>query len=86
MGLTRAQRDYAEADAKAKAFTAANPVGTLVRFWPGVRAGEGRESAIRSDAWALLSGHVIVCVEAYPGGIDIGHVEPIAVPQEGNKR
>jgi hypothetical protein len=29
---------------------------------------------------------MIVCVEGYPGGIDIGHVEPIAEPQEGNKR
>ena len=75
MTLSREQREYGEANAKAKAFSLANPPGTPVRFWPGARLGEGQFSRIRSSAWALLSGQAIVCVDGYPGGIALSHVE-----------
>jgi hypothetical protein len=51
------------------------PVGTPVRYWPGVRAGEGRESVTRTPAW-LVGGHTTcVSVDGYPGGIALTHVE-----------
>jgi hypothetical protein len=51
------------------------PIGTPVRFWPGVKDGPGRESKTKSPAW-LLGGHT-PCVECegYGGGIALTHVE-----------
>ena len=54
------------------------PVGTPVRYWPGVREGEGRESITRTPVWMLhtSSGDIpLVSVEGYPGGIALTHVE-----------
>lgn len=68
---------HAEATAQADAWNAAHPVGTPVRFWPGVREGEGRPSRTRSVAWA--PGHTpMVLVEGYVGGIILSHVEVVA--------
>lgn len=53
------------------------PEGTAVRFWPGVREGEGRASRTRSKAW-LVSEHGSVLVEDYSGGICLTHVQPEA--------
>jgi hypothetical protein len=75
VSLSRDQREYGEGNTRAERFNAANPIGTPVRYWPGVRDGEGRESVTRSPAWALLSGQAIVCVEGYAGGIALTHVE-----------
>ncbi len=56
-------------------FNRANPVGTPVLFWPGVRKGEGRESKTRTEA-QVLSGHTpVVWVEGYAGCIALTHVE-----------
>ena len=33
------------------------PVGTPVRYWPGVREGEGRESVTRTPAWLEYLGY-----------------------------
>lgn len=61
----------------AEAFNAKYPVGTPVRYWPGVREGAGTESKTRSEAW-LMGGHsVVVKVEGYAGGIALTHVEVI---------
>ncbi|GAA0495209.1 hypothetical protein Ade02nite_19050 [Paractinoplanes deccanensis] len=58
-------------------FNRDDPVGTPVRFWPGVRSGEGIESATRSSA-QILSGHTpVVWVEGHAGCIALTHVEPI---------
>lgn len=50
------------------------PVGTPIRFWPGVREGEGRPSKTRTTAWMTSSGHASVMVEDYTGGIALTHV------------
>lgn len=59
-----------------EAWNRTHPEGTAVRFWPGVREGEGRLSRTRSKAW-LVSEHGSVLVEDYSGGICLTHVEPI---------
>lgn len=68
------QREVADADVAA--WNATHPVGTPVRFWPGVREGEGRPSRTRSVAWA--PGHTpMVLVDGYTGGICLSHVEVV---------
>lgn len=80
---TREERAYARAVGEAADFTARYPVGTPVRYWPGVRdEGSARLSTIRSAAWALLSGQAIVKVAGYPGGIALSHVEPMPQTHE----
>jgi len=60
---------------KTERFNALHPVGTPVRYWPGVRSGEGRESVTRTPAW-VVGGHTpCVSVEGYAGGIALTHIE-----------
>jgi len=69
----------AAAEADARAFNEANPVGrTLVRYWRGVR--EGAPSGVgltRSPAWALSGHTAVVMVEGTSGGIALTHVEVV---------
>jgi hypothetical protein len=59
------------------AFNAIHPVGTPVRYWKGVREGEGRISRTRTPA-QMLGGHTaIVWLEGVSGGIALTHVEPL---------
>lgn len=55
-------------------FNAVCPVGTPVTYWPGTRAGEGREGVTRSRAWILPSGEPVVMIEGYAGGVALSHV------------
>lgn len=63
-------------------FTKAYPTGTPAKYWPV--KGENRfiETAIRSDAWALGHGAVVVKVEGVTGCVDIGHLV-LPEPTEG---
>lgn len=63
-----------EEELLARDFNDAHPVGTRVRYWPGVREGRGRESVTRTPAWAI-AGAALVSVEGFPGGISLTHVE-----------
>lgn len=60
---------------KAQKFNAAHPVGTPVRYWPGLRRGDGIESVTRTPAWAMGGHTAVVSVEGYAGGIALTHVE-----------
>lgn len=57
-------------------FNSVHPVGARVRYWPGVRTGEGASSQTRTPAWNIAQTPV-VSVEGYPGGIALTHVEPL---------
>lgn len=63
------------AEEDARRFNEHYAVGTPVRYWPGLKEGEGRRSKTRSEAWALPSGAAVVMVEGHPGGIALTHVE-----------
>lgn len=63
-----------QAGGKVERFNEQHPVGTPVRYWPGIRSGEGRQSVTRTPAW-LVSGKPCVSVEGYPGGIALTHIE-----------
>ena len=59
-------------------FNAKHPVGTPVRYWTGLREGEGRVGKTRSSA-EVLSGHTaVVWVEGCRGCVALTHVEPDA--------
>lgn len=62
---------------QARLFNDAHPVGTPVRYWRGIRQGEGTLSKTRTPAWALYSGDVVVSVEGSAGGIALTHVEVV---------
>ena len=50
------------------------PVGTPVRYWTGVREGEGKQSKTRSAA-KLLGGHMaVVWIEGVSGCVALSHV------------
>jgi hypothetical protein len=51
--------------------------GVRVRYWSGIREGEGRTSRTRSEAWDLC-GSPVVAVEGHAGGIALTHVQPLA--------
>ncbi len=56
-------------------FNERHPVGTPVRFWPGVKVGEGILSKVRAQA-EILSGHTpVVWVEGCAGCIALTHIE-----------
>lgn len=56
-------------------FNKKHPVGTAVRYWPGIKEGEGIETVTRSSAWVLLSGPSVVAVEGRSGGVALTHIE-----------
>jgi hypothetical protein len=59
----------------AEAWNDAHPTGTPVRYWPGLREGEGIESMTRSHA-TVLGGHTpVVWVEGRGDCIALTHVE-----------
>jgi len=54
------------------------PIGTPVRYWRGIRAGEGRTGVTRSAAM-LLGGHTpVVWIDTTSGAIALTHTEVIA--------
>jgi hypothetical protein len=56
------------------------PIGTPVRYWRDIRAGEGRSGVTRSAA-TLLGGHTpVVWIDNIPGAIDLTDVE-VAIPR-----
>lgn len=56
------------------AWNAANPVGTPVRYWTGMRKGPGEASVTRTEA-SVLGGHTaVVWVEAEGACIALTHV------------
>ena len=62
-------------------FNAAYPVGTLVRYWPGMRYRHpGVESRTRTPAWTIADTPV-VSVKGYPGGIALTHIEVVEDPR-----
>lgn len=69
-----------EAVAAVAKFNTEVPVGSPIVFWPGVRAGAGRESVTRSRAWVLGGHSAVVMVAGYAGGIALTHV--VVLPAE----
>lgn len=51
------------------------PVGTLVRYWPGVREGEGKTGRTRSAVGTVGDGTPVVWIEGEAGCIALTHVE-----------
>lgn len=62
-------------EVEAQRWNAANPVGTRVRYWTGLREGPGAESKTRSEARALSPDHASVWVEGQASCIALSHVE-----------
>lgn len=56
-------------------FNELHPVGTRVRYWTGVREGEGRKGVTTHEA-TLLGGHTPVAwIEGARGCVALTHVE-----------
>lgn len=75
--LTRLEKRKQKAEAEAKAFNEQHEVGTEVRYWTGLREGEGKLSRTRTEA-SVLGGHTsVVWVEDHGACIALSHVEPV---------
>lgn len=61
---------------EAERFNAACPVGTPVRFWPGLRTGPGTVGRVRSGA-VVMSDHASCWVEGQASSINLSHVAPL---------
>ena len=61
----------------AELFTQHHPVGTAVRYWPIRGAPEFEDSKIRSEAWVLGHGAIVVKIEGRTGGVSVGHLQKI---------
>lgn len=76
---TEANFRYREAEAAAEAWNDAHAVGTPVRYWTGLREGDGAVSVTRWPA-SVLGGHTaVVWVEHEGACIALTHVDPIGV-------
>jgi len=64
-------------------WNAAYPVGTEVRYWTGLREGDGRTGATRSEAYDAPGGHPVVFIEGCAGYVALTHVDALAA---GNDR
>jgi len=65
------------AEREARAWNAAHPVGTPVRYWTGAREGEGKRGETRGPA-VVMSDHASVWVTGLVGSVALSHVEPEA--------
>jgi hypothetical protein len=59
----------------AETFSKIAPVGTPVRYYPIRGQQDYFNSRIRSEAWRLDDGHVVVLIERKTGGVAINHLE-----------
>ncbi|MDH6460150.1 hypothetical protein M2302_000301 [Micromonospora sp. A200] len=74
----RRERDMERECRRVELFNAAHPIGTTVRYWKGVREGDGKTSTTRTEA-QLLSGHTaVVWLEGVSGCIALTHIEPVS--------
>lgn len=73
---TRAEQRTARAQRDADRFNKKYPVGTEVRYWTGLREGEGKVSKTRARA-AVMSDHASVWIEGVAGSVSLSHVEPV---------
>lgn len=64
-------------------FNARYAVGTPVVYRPVLGGREAHATRTRSQAWSLGSGHAVVMVEGFIGGVSIEAVEVIPQPQQG---
>lgn len=53
-----------------------NPVGTPVRYWTGLRQGEGKAATTRSEA-SVMCGSAVVWLEGVSGCVALTHVQVI---------
>ena len=61
----------------ADAWNARHPIGTLVRFWPGLRMGDGQVSRTRTAAELLYGTTAVLWVESRGDCIALTHIEAI---------
>lgn len=66
---------------QAQEWNDAHPVGTPVRYWPGMRTGIGRKGVTTSEAWAIGGHTAVVRIDTDSSCIALSHVEPAESPR-----
>lgn len=72
--MTRKRKNAAERVAE---FNAKAPVGTRVRYWPGIREGEGRLGKVRHEAYVFGEVEAVCMVTGQAGCVALSHVEVV---------
>lgn len=65
----------AQAETAARHFNESHPVGGLVRYWKGLRQGDGTVGKTRSEAYVTDSGDAVVFIEGVSGYVALTHVQ-----------
>lgn len=73
---TKAEQKTARLQREADRFNNRHSIGTEVRYWTGLREGDGKVAKTRHQA-VVMGDHVSVWVEGEPSCIALSHVEPI---------
>ena len=75
---TRAEQRAAKLQREADAWNKKHPVGTVVRYWRGMREGEPSGAGRVRHAATVLSGHTVVAwIEGCVGCVCVSHVEAV---------
>jgi hypothetical protein len=64
----------------ADAFNEAHPLGTPVRYWTGIRQGDGQTAVTRTPAQVLGDHTAVVWVTGESSCIALTHVDAVRVP------
>ena len=64
-------------EAEAAAFNERYPVGTLVRYWPGEREGDGLQASTQSTAFVTARRCASVWIDSDHAIAPLSHVEPV---------
>lgn len=75
--MTRREITERKLNREAAARNEKNPVGTMVRYWRGLKQGEpSGTGAVRHEA-TVVSDHVSAWIEGCVGSVSISHVEAV---------
>lgn len=73
--MTRTEKKAAKVQMEVDAFNAAHPVGTRVRYWTGLREGDGKVSTTRSEAESAGEHTAVVWIDGVRGFVALSHVK-----------
>ena len=74
---TRAGQRAAKLQREADQWNARHPLGTVVRYWKGLREGEPSGTGPTRHAAMVMSDHVSVWIEGCVGSVCVSHVEAV---------
>ena len=73
----RAEQRAAKLQREADKWNAKHPLGTVVRYWTGLREGEPTGTGPTRHEAVVMSDHVSVWITGCVGSVNVSHVEAV---------